>query len=342
MSEHRNEIQVGLFAVIGILLLAMLTLVFGGFKGFFSSAYEVTAGFPNAGGTTQGTPVRLLGIEIGRVRSIVLAPNKAGVLMTLEINNNVDIAADAPLSIRQEGFIANIYLEFGAGSTQAALPKDGSAQKDGKIETFAFYVEKAATTLTDMSGKIDDKVGAVATKLEALADNLNALTGDEKFRNDVKTLAANTSVVTGQLKERLPSLIDNLDATAKSAKASIDKASTLFDSYQALGEGLKETDKAFREQITKQGANLDKLTASLSTAADDTARLATSLDEIARALKGGQGTMGKLITDDDLYRTAVDLIDTLTTAADEFKDLAQTIKKHPDWILKGPPRGKNE
>jgi phospholipid/cholesterol/gamma-HCH transport system substrate-binding protein len=337
MSDRRSDVQVGLFAVIGALLLAMLILIFGGFKGFFASYYNVTGSFKNAGGASQGTPVRLLGIEIGRVKDIALAPEKTGVIMTLQINSNVDIAADAPLSIRQEGFIANIYLEFGAGSKEAALPKDGSARVNGVIETFAFYLEGATEALTEKSAEINEKIGEVTAKLVALADNVNALTGDEKFRSDVKSLTANASVVAGQLKEKLPGLIDNLESAAKNAQASLDKASALFDTYQGLGEDLKKTNSVVQEQVIKQGANLDQLSASLVEAADNISKLSESLNQIAIAVKGGQGTVGKLFTDEELYKSTLRLIDTASNASKEFKDLAEVLKNHPDWIIKGPP-----
>jgi len=339
MSNRRNEIQVGLFAVIGILLFAMLTLVFGGFKNILSRTYTVTAFFPNAAGTTQGTPVRLLGIAIGRVREIALSPDKTGVVMKLDINSDVEISADAPLSIKQEGFIANIYLEFGAGRKEAALPKNGSAVVEkGTVDTFAFYIERATTTLSQMSVQLTGKVADVTDRLVSLADNLNELTGDKEFRQNVKDLTANASTVAGQLKERLPGLIDNLTSTTKTAQESLDKASELFQTYQTLGKDLGETNALAKEQVVRQGANLDRLSASLVEAADNISRLTRTLNEAAEAVKEGQGTVGKLFVDESLYSNTIELIDRLSTAAEEIKDLAETIKKHPDWIIKGPPR----
>ena len=114
MSDHRADIQVGLFSIIGLLMLAMLILIFGGFKNILVETYEVTAIFENAAGTTEGTPVRLVGIEVGNVKSVSLNPETAGVRMRLTIDRKVDIRQDAPVAIKQEGFIANIYISSSA------------------------------------------------------------------------------------------------------------------------------------------------------------------------------------------------------------------------------------
>ncbi len=338
MGNRRSDLQVGLFAVIGLLLLAMMTLIFGGFKNVLSRTYMVKASFANAGGTTQGTPVRLLGIDVGRVKKITLSDDKAGVVMTMEINSDVDISADSALYIKQEGFIANIYLEFGAGSATAALPKDGSAMVEGSIETFAFYLERATKTLAGMSADVNAKVSEVGNKLIVLAENLNELTGDAQFRTDIKALTSNASTVAGQLKERLPDLMDNLTTAAGAAQESMEKASALFEEYQSLGVEMKDTTALVKEQVARQGGNLDELTASLGEAADNVAKLASSLNDVAVAVKSGQGTVGKMMTDPELYISAVGLVDKLSVAAEEFRDLAATIKKHPDWVIKGPPK----
>lgn len=337
MSDRRNDIQVGLFSIIAVLLLAMMILIFGGFKNVLVDTYRVTAHFDNAAGTTEGTPVRLLGIEVGNVRSVTLDPETGGVVMVLTINKGVSIREDAPLAIRQEGFIANIYLDFGMGTSEKILPKDGTARVEGKIETFAAYVEGATTVVADMGGSMKEKFNEISDHLLDLLDNVNDLAGDEKFRGDLKQLASNTTEVTSTLKDKLPGLLDEMQTVAARAKKSLDEASGLMDTYRQLGEKLTETTEAGREEIERQGDNLDRLTKALTESAVDVSALAKGLTEITTAIRSGEGTLGKLLSDPELYRALVGAIDELENAAGEIKELAETIKKHPDWLLKGPP-----
>ncbi len=337
MSDRRADIQVGLFSIIAVLLLAMLILIFGGFKNVLIDTYRITARFDNAAGTTEGTPVRLLGIEVGSVKSVTLDTEAGGVRMVLIINKSADIRKDAPLAIKQEGFIANLYLDFGLGTSNELLPKDGTAVIVGSIDTFAAYIERATTVMSDMGSSIKDKVADISDQLLKLLDDLDELAGDEKFRTDLKELASNTSEITATLRENLPSLLEKAQSFAGKAEKSIDEASEVLETYRELGRELTETARVGREQIAHQGENLDRLTGALTQSAVDVSALARSLRDIAETVNSGEGTTGKLLKDPELYRSLVAAIDELELAAREIKQLAETIKKHPDWLLKGPP-----
>jgi len=337
MSDRRSDIQVGLFSIIGLLLLAMLILIFGGFKNVLVETYQVTALFENAAGTTQGTPVRLLGIEVGTVRDIALDQETGGVVMKLSIDRKVDIREGAPLSIKQEGFIANLYLEFGAGEGDGILPKDGSAVVSGRIDTFAAYVERAATVVADMGASLKERVGGLSERLAELAENVNGIVGDEKFREDFKGTMSNTRKVAAVLREKLPSLMDDLSRASGRAEEAIEKTAELLETYQGLGEELTQFSKRGTEQLARQGANLDRLTKSFIETADSIAVLSGNLNEVVEMVKAGDGTIGKFFADPELYRSLVDSIDEVEDASRMIGELAETLKRHPDWLLKGPP-----
>jgi phospholipid/cholesterol/gamma-HCH transport system substrate-binding protein len=337
MSDKRADIQVGLFSIIAILLLAMMILIFGGFKNVLIDTYRITARFDNAAGATEGTPVRLLGIEVGNVKSVTLDTEAGGVCMVLILNKSADIRKDAPLAIKQEGFIANLYLDFGLGTSDELLPKDGTAVIEGSIDTFAAYIERATMVMSDMGSSIKDKVTDVSDQLLKLLDDLDELAGDEQFRTDLKEVVSHTSDIAGTLKGELPSLLEKVQSFAGKAETSIDEASDLLKIYRELGLELTETAKVGREQIARQGENLDRLTGALTQGAVDVSALANSLRDIAETVNSGEGTTGRLLKDPELYRSLVAAIDELELAAREIRQLAETIKKHPDWLLKGAP-----
>lgn len=338
MSNRRNDIQIGLFSVIALLLLAMTILVFGGFKSVLASTYTVRAYFGNASGIGEGTPVRLLGIEIGSVRSISLDVETGGVVMELDIDDDADIRLDAPLSIKQEGFIANTYMDFGMGTSEEFLPKDGSAKVSGDVDTFAAYIEQATTVITNMGGSIKERVLEVSKRLSTFIDDLNDITGDKEFRTNLKRLAANSAELTEALREKLPTLVENIDNAVVKMQASVEESGKVLETYNQLGKDLSALSEDTRAQLERQGGNLDRLTDSFVETAQSVSTLAGDLSDVAGMVKSGEGTVGKLFKDDELYRSLVDAIDELEEAARVFKELAETIKKHPDWLLKGPDK----
>ena len=68
MKTKGTEITVGLFVLIGILLLAALIIWFGDIVELGRERYEVSAIFENVHGMAPGTPVRYLGIDIGELK----------------------------------------------------------------------------------------------------------------------------------------------------------------------------------------------------------------------------------------------------------------------------------
>ncbi len=337
MTNRHADIQVGLFAIIGLLLLAMLILIFGGFEDVFIATYEVTALFENASGVTVRAPVRLQGIDVGTVRNISLDRETGGVKMTLRIDRNVDIREDAPLLIKQEGFIANLYLEFGTGRSEDMLPKDGTAQVEGDTATFASYIERATNVVSEMSGSIQERIRDLSIRLVSLADSFDNLVGDRDFQDDFKGLITTTGQVSHTLSEKLGPMMDNLTLAASRAEASLEKTASLLETYQELGEELTTLSRGGSEQLQRQGANLDQLTASIVESANSIASLAEGLNEVTDMAKSGDGTIGRLFTDVELYRSLVDSVDEIEEASRMIKELAETLKRHPDWLIKGPP-----
>ena len=298
--------------------------------------YIIHAHFPNAAGATKGTPVRLLGIEIGKVGAIKLDETGGGVIMELLINDSVIIRSDAPVAIKQEGFIANLYVEFGDGQSPETLPVDDTAVISGKIDTFAAYIEQVTMVLSESGYAVRDKVSEVTEGLTILVNNINELAGDTKFREDIKSTMSSVNEISAKLKVHLPAILEDLESAVAKADENLEKIPALVETYKELGGDLTLTSKAAREQIKRQGKNLDELTASLIESSNNFSKLAGDLSEVSQMVKSGEGTVGKLFQDPELFRSLVNAIDTLSDAAEEFKNLARPLKDHPDWLLKPP------
>lgn len=65
--------------------------------------------------------------------------------------------------------------------------------------------------------------------------------------------------------------------------------------------------------------------------AENLAKLSDSITTIVERLKKGEGTVGKLLTEDDIYNN-------LKATTSNFKDFSEDLKKHP-WKLLAKPRG---
>ena len=117
-------------------LLAIVTIGVLAFFGFtkinpFASPYELNATFNTANNLKPKSPVRIAGVEVGKVTKVKPVPGspKGGAAkVTMEIRKKgLPIHKDAQLKIRQRIFLeGNFFVDILPGSPSAPILKDGS------------------------------------------------------------------------------------------------------------------------------------------------------------------------------------------------------------------------
>lgn len=113
MEKTRLELAVGLFVLAGIICLGYLSIKLGKLELIGGNVYEVVAQFTTASGLKPGSAVEIAGVEVGRVREIVLKEDRAAV--TLAVNDNVKLYTDTIASIKTRGIIGEKFLALSPG-----------------------------------------------------------------------------------------------------------------------------------------------------------------------------------------------------------------------------------
>src|SRR6266498_2207055 len=125
MSETRFAGRVGLFVLIGIVLIAALMLNFSRGIGLFKGKYELNMRTRTVGGLRENSAVYLSGIQIGNVKSVRLDHKHKGVIVRLEILDQYPLHNDARFTIEQIGVLGDQFVIISPGSTDAPLLKNG-------------------------------------------------------------------------------------------------------------------------------------------------------------------------------------------------------------------------
>src|SRR6476469_2734079 len=86
MNDQALRFRFGIFVLASLILLAVLTILFGGFPSYFKQTRSYTLVFKNAQGIAPGTPVRRSGVKIGEVRSVQLLDATGEVEVGIEID----------------------------------------------------------------------------------------------------------------------------------------------------------------------------------------------------------------------------------------------------------------
>ncbi len=127
MERAKLEFIVGIFVLVGILCLGYLSIKLGKLELIGGNVYEVVAQFNTASGLKPGSTIEIAGVEVGRVRGIVLKEDRAAV--TLAVNNNVKLYTDTIASIKTRGIIGEKFLALSPGGGGDPL-KPGDTIRD--------------------------------------------------------------------------------------------------------------------------------------------------------------------------------------------------------------------
>ena len=106
-ASRTTQFIVGVFAILGIAALAVLSLSLGKISLFPTPGYTLYASFDNISGLKTGDQVQLSGVQIGKVVHIGLKDMRARV--ALRVDDGVEIDNDAIAAIKTSGIIGDKY-----------------------------------------------------------------------------------------------------------------------------------------------------------------------------------------------------------------------------------------
>ena len=124
MKQHRVELVVGIFVLIGALCFAYLSIRFARMEVGGGKDYPLEAAFANLGGLRVGAAVEIAGVPVGRVAEVALDDAFAGRLL-LSIKERVRIPVDTVAAIRSKGLIGERYVSLLPGTSPNTLESGG-------------------------------------------------------------------------------------------------------------------------------------------------------------------------------------------------------------------------
>jgi len=144
-ASWTTKLIVGLFALAGIVALAILSLRLGKIEMFSRNGYVVYANFDNISGLKTGDQIEIAGVQVGKVIGISLKDYRAHV--ALRLNQGVHVDTDAIASIKTSGIIGDKYVSVSLGAGDHDLTDGGVIQRTQS----AFVLEDAIGQLINNS-----------------------------------------------------------------------------------------------------------------------------------------------------------------------------------------------
>lgn len=278
-----RELRIGLFVGGTALILATFIFIVGDMSVLFKKkGFEVYAEFETAAGLDKRAPVKMAGVGIGYVRDIKLSRLQARVV--LAIDPGTEIPRDSRATFSNLGLLGEKYVEIVPGKA-AEMCRPGDILPGFKSVGF----EQVGELLVSISDKIKGAGQAIAETLgpEARA-NLN---------RTLENLAATTTELrdlVGRNQADIRKTVEGAGAAVASFETSVGAVSTAAqDAIRLLKDIAAENRDGIKGSLEKVKDLIGKIEESLRL-------LNASLEKINR----GEGTVGKLIQDPDLYAEA--------------------------------------
>ena len=123
VNRRMVEIIVGVFIALGFIALFLLALNVSGISEYSSSnTIKITASFDNIGDLKVRAPVKIAGVRIGEVDSIILDKKtfRAKVTMMVDKRDN-NIPEDSSASVLSASLLGSNYVEISPGFSEKTL-----------------------------------------------------------------------------------------------------------------------------------------------------------------------------------------------------------------------------
>ena len=293
-DQYKTELQVGTLLVISFFALILgIAWISGRQSG--GDRLVVFAQAPEASAVSQGTPVTLLGVEVGSVRRISLRQDHVD--MEVVVSFEGQLPRDTRGEIKTSGFLGANVLALIPGVSTEIL-------SSGDTITAA-----PAPGLNDLAGTLGDQAGRVLEQTRALLS--------DSLISDVHSAA-------GSMAEGMEDVQVLLDR----------QAATLAELIEALNVAARElAESASSPELDRTLANIDTLTARLAAAGDDLDSSSQSLASILRKVDEGDGTLGKMVNDGELYDRLTAATENIQVASEEIALLTRDIREQPEKYL---------
>jgi phospholipid/cholesterol/gamma-HCH transport system substrate-binding protein len=288
-----NEFKVGLLAVISILL-----FIFGYnyLKGnnLLKNSRTFYAVYDNVEGLSKSSPVTINGLQIGSITDINFLDETGKLVVSMNINNDFVFSSNSVAKIYGGNLIGSKSMAIEPVYQQDNIAKSGDTLP-GKIDPG--LLELVNNRLTPLQSRVETAVTDVDTLITSVNKILNPKTQksiQESFININSTLNSlkNTS-------QEINELVANNHNNINKSFENINKTT---ENLQQVSDSVAQID------VTKMSQDLEKSIANIK--------------EVTKKIENSDGTLGKLIHDDQLYKN-------LEGASNEMQELLNDIKTNP-------------
>ena len=285
----------------------------------------------DAMGLLRDSNILVAGVVVGKLDKIGLENGKAK--LTLKISKDLVIYENAKLEKVMESMLGTNVLTLDPGGGSAPVLNENE------------YI-KNVNTASGMSAAMG-KVTEIMEKTDALMEKVLERENQEKLNKIIDMLVRMTENTTqnieGNMKLLSATLRDISEVMQKvNAKSDyeMEKLSKILENTLKVTDRMAEISEGKDEELNK---TLEDLRGSLKLIAEELAasrgamqdvrEITSNVNQITEKVANGEGTVGKLLTDEKLYEDIVKVSDKLTDYADTLLGMKVYVDAHSNYMV---------
>ncbi|MGA2668471.1 MAG: MlaD family protein [Ignavibacteria bacterium] len=289
--DKKYYLRVGITVVVSIIILLYGVSFLKDYK-IGIQTNDLVVYFPDVNGLKVGDPVGVNGVNKGKVSSIELEGDS--VKVSFNLAKDVILKKDYSISVAMIELMSGkqILVKPGKSLETADITKPLAGIKSTDIVTLISSMNTISDDIKEFSEKLNHTIG----DLHEVIENVNDIAGDENLKANIRGTASNFNSAS----RNLNSMIDENRSNLKQLTSELNLLAenmdiTLTDTKPELKETLGDI-----KVLTKR---LDSLTVNLNQYVTDTS-----------------STVGKLMTDDELYNNLNKTVISIDKLIKEIKD----------------------
>ncbi len=319
------EFRVGLFVVAALITGTGLAFIIGNQQNVFKRKHEYIALFDSVDGLSEGSSVRIAGVDVGVVRQVELT-DEGTTRVTLGVVSDAVhlVRRDSVATIGNQGLLGDKLVDITPGSG-AQLPEGGTLQSENAVALNDYVTE----------------LGTIIEEVQQTAHNLRVATGplaEPEFGADLRETTSNLATITRMAANEdgaLAHLLSDEEAAQRVDRslANVERASRdLAGAALAVRHISQEVERGdgtaheliYGNQGTRLVTNLADATGEIASALNairegdglvheliyeesggelmaNLSAMSEDMRAVTSDIRAGRGTIGALLTDPSIY-----------------------------------------
>jgi phospholipid/cholesterol/gamma-HCH transport system substrate-binding protein len=304
MKKISNEVKIGITAIITILVFIWVYNFLKG-KDLFSKTSHYYVVYDKIGGLAESNPIEVNGYRVGVVQSVrFLDPLSGRLLVTLSVDKEFRLPVNTVSEITTASLIAGMKIQLVYGNGPGTY-SNGDTIPGRLAESL---ITKVESELAPLKERISDLVSAI----DSVIGSVNEIM-DPQFKTNLRSGVASLSNTAKSIDEaELKATLENVNKFTQMLVENSDKLTSTFSSLENVADTLAAAD--IYNSVNNLKLSLEKASV------------------LMENLSNGQGTAGKLMTNDSLYTNLSNSLESLNLL---LLDMKANPKRYVHFSLFG-------